>query len=107
MELIGRSLLHTWAIRMGRLMQRIEFDTKIGPAAIVSVVTLISTIFVGGMVWQQLNGAQEQLSRDVDRIRTEINLMRAYDTSIALLKNDVVHIKDSVQRIERMMKLGN
>jgi len=88
-------------------MPKIEFDTKVGPAAIISVFTLLTTVFAGGMVWQQLNGAQDQLRRDVDRVHTEINLMRAYDTSIALLKNDVVHIKDSVSRIERMMKLSN
>ncbi len=107
MELSQRSLLHTWGTRMGRLMPKFEFETKIGPAAIVSGLGFISTIFLGGMIWAQLTGEQAQLRRDVDQTRSEIAIMRAYDTSIALLRNDLSHVKSSVERIERMMKVAN
>lgn len=85
-------------------MPRFEFETKIGPAFIVGALSAASSFVVIGMIWAQLTGEQAQLRRDVDRVHAELNLMRAYDTSIALLKQDVVHIKDSVLRIERMVK---
>jgi len=92
---------------MVNLMPKFEFETKIGPAAIVATLGFISTIFLGGMIWASLTGEQMQLRRDVDQTRSEIAIMRAYDTSIALLRNDLAHVKSAVDRIERTMKLSN
>ena len=103
------SLLDTLATRLVTFMPKFEFELfKIGPAFVTSALTFVSTIFLGGMIWAQLTGAQEQLRKDVDRVHHEMNLLRAYDTSIAVLRNDVVHVRESVNRIEqRIMKLGN
>ncbi len=102
------SLLDTWAARLVTYMPKFEFELfKIGPAFVTSALTFVSVIFLGGMIWAQLTGQQAQLRKDVDQVRIEINLLRAHDTSIAVLRNDMGHIRDSVQRIERMMKLGN
>lgn len=105
MELFCRSLLDNKYFSMGRLMPKFEF--VIGPSFIASTISCAMTVFLGGMIWAQLTGEQAQLRRDVDQTRSEIQLMRAYDTSIQLLRNDMGHIKTSVDRIERMMKLGN
>lgn len=89
-------------------MPRFEFDTKIGFATLVSVLTLLTVVFGFGAAWRELNAAQEQQRKEIDQVRVEMNLLRAYDTSIALLNRDVKYITESVNRIEqRIMKLAN
>lgn len=101
------SLLTTWYFGLGRFMPKFEFETKIGPAAVVSALGFISTIFLGGMIWQQLTGEQMQLRKRVDQMDARLTSTQVYETSIAVLRNDMGHMLKSLKRIERMMKLGN
>lgn len=93
-------------------MPKFEFElTKIGPSAIMSAITML---FVGGMIWQQNTGAQDQLRKDVDNanvrvdmVNARINTLHAHDASIQVLQRDVLYIRESLSRIERIVKPGN
>lgn len=90
-------------------MPKIDMQWTITPQIFLSLGNML---LIAGIGWGLMQGSSSSLSkamvdlkadyeRRIDRAESDIRLMRAQDTSIAVLKVDVQYIKDSIARIER------
>jgi hypothetical protein len=102
----------------------LQFDMRIGPSAIFGAMNFLALCFTAGMIWNsytvkgdaaiaQLAANRLYYTAELDKLRAEqqrlverLDNLRQQDTSIAVLKNDVLYIKDSIQRIEAAVQVG-
>lgn len=92
------------------IAKRLEWDGRITPTFILGIGQILAVAFVGGIIWNSVirdnqenaKGLGEHANAIMEN-RAEIKLLRAQDTTIAVLQNDVAYIKQSLQRIEAVV----
>jgi hypothetical protein len=96
------------------LMPRFQWEGRITPQFLVSMMNFLAIAFTGGMIWsattgdistnrKQLERLESVTVRSIERVDRELERLRAQDTAIAVLKNDVGYIKEGMDRIERKL----
>ncbi len=76
------------------------------PQMFVSAANFVGIVFVGGMAWSSIQGDAAAAKQDIKDLKAEVRVLRANDTSIAVLRADISAVKESVQRIEAKVERG-
>src|SRR6185437_6510188 len=92
-------------------MPKMDMDWKITPHTFLSAGNFVAIVFFGGMVWASTTGDvattkknlaeyRVESQKAVEDLRAQIRQLQTQDTAIAVIKNDVAHVADSVQEVK-------
>lgn len=74
------------------------------PQMFMSGGNFLAIVFTGGMIYSTAQGELATNKQDIKDLKAEVRILRAQDTSIAVLKTDVQYIRESVARIEGQLQ---